>query len=88
MLGFHDGGQVSRHERSLSSPTLQNAFAYAAIYGATVKDVFEGLSGETTGAMEKKVASLEMALLNTTGKGRQKSLRAQKLAWIGKRKKR
>jgi transcriptional regulator with XRE-family HTH domain len=85
IIGFHDGGQVSRHERSQSVPTLENALAYAAILQVPITQIFAGLSSATAHAIEKKIDQLETDL-RSSDKEKCRPITAQKLAWISKRK--
>jgi transcriptional regulator with XRE-family HTH domain len=85
LLGHHDGGHVSRHERSRSVPTLANAIAYELIFRVPVAAIFVGTRDTIALSIEKQLQRLEADLQSRSSKDRNANLIAQKLTWLTER---
>jgi len=82
VLGFKDGGLISRHERSRHVPPLRHALAYEALFCVPVSILFGGLHETVRGDVETALEELEARLQDMSGKGPLASLRARKLEWL------
>lgn len=85
LLGYEDEGQVSRHERSKTTPPLIAALAYEVVFRVPVSDLFPGIHAEVTRMMEGNLAAFEEHLQQRRGKGRGADITAQKLIWLTQR---
>lgn len=82
LLGYVNEGQVSRHERSKTIPSLIAALAYEVVFRVRVAELFTGVHGEVTRMMEGNLAAFEEQLQQRSGKGRGANETAQKLTWL------
>lgn len=62
LLGHYDGNQVSRHERSRQKPSLIAAFAYQAIFGVPVEELFPGLYRDIKAEINRRADLLSKEL--------------------------
>jgi len=85
LLGYKDTGQVSRHERAKSVPPLANAIAYEVIFRVPVTTIFVGMHGNIKRVIDNKLHQLEVELGNSSARGREANLVAQKLVWLNER---
>ena len=87
ILGYSTHDSVSGHERFCSLPPLIMAFAYAAVFQASVADLFPGLQQSVESAIEKQIAEFEAKLLKQKGRSRgvEAALIDHKLAWLKER---
>src|SRR5690348_1346187 len=85
LLGYNDAGQVSRHERSASSPPLSAALAYEAIFRAPIASIFAGMQADVVRDIEVKLKQMKLTLESAASRPSNASLVAQKLAWLGGR---
>jgi|SRR5580704_2916082 DNA-binding XRE family transcriptional regulator len=88
LLGYKDPGQVSRHERSKSIPSLRIALAYELIFRVPVAALFVGLHGSIRGNVENKLRQMETELHGRTAMDSDAKLVAQKLVWLNERRNR
>jgi DNA-binding XRE family transcriptional regulator len=88
LLGYKDKGQISRHERSESSPPLTTALAYEVIFRVPVSTIFVGTHGSISRDIEDKLHQLEVELQNRSARDRDANIVAQKLMWLNERKSR
>jgi transcriptional regulator with XRE-family HTH domain len=87
LLSYGDPrGQVSRHERSRSIPSLRTALAYELIFHMPVSTIFAGIYGSLEEEVEDKLQQLEVELESRSAKDRDAKLVAQKLVWLNGRK--
>jgi transcriptional regulator with XRE-family HTH domain len=86
LIGYEDDGQISRHERSQTIPSLVTALAYEVIFKESISALFPGIHEHVEGVIEKKLAELEENLQSQSGKGRAAKVVAQKLIWLKERK--
>lgn len=85
ILGCLTEGQISRHERGLSVPSLPVAIAYEILFGAPASQIFSGIRATVTRAIEAKLCDMEEALQVKSAKGRDANAIAQKLEWLCER---
>ena len=85
LLGYKDGGQACRHERSKTVPPLIAALAYEVVFRVPVSVLFPGIHAEVTRMMEGNLAAFEERLQQRSGKGRGTNETAQKLLWLTQR---
>lgn len=85
LLGYRSQWQVSRHERSRTTPPLPIALAYAVIFQVPVADLFPGLQSTVAHATEKNLAALEKDLQTRALAGRLPVARSQTLQWLHQR---
>jgi transcriptional regulator with XRE-family HTH domain len=86
LLGFSGAGQVSRHERSRSVPTLRNALAYESVFRVPVAEIFFGIRAAITRNVENELQRLEAELQKRNAEDRDGNAVAQKLVWLTVRK--
>jgi DNA-binding XRE family transcriptional regulator len=84
-LGYRNQWQVSRHERSQTTPPLPTALAYEVIFHVPVSTLFAGVRVNTARSVEAKIAAFERSLERSHGKGRTARTTAQKLEWLTQR---
>jgi len=82
VLGFKDGGLISRHERSRHVPPLRHALAYEALFCVPVSILFGGLHETVQADVEAALEELKRHLQSKSGKGPLASLTALKLEWL------
>lgn len=85
LVGYKDLGQVSRHERSHTAPSLATALAYEVIFHAPVSELFPGIHANVTGVTERRLAAFEAGLQRRSAKARGANAIAQKLIWLEER---
>ena len=67
LLGAQSGSKVSRYERLARRPTLETAFAFEIIFGATGADLFAGVHAEVEHEVKKRARRLKRKLLKRSG---------------------
>ena len=85
LLGIVTESQVSRHERSISPPSLPMAFAYEVVFRRPASDIFPGLFHTVEAAVSESLAEFESALGNSNVKGVRAEAIAQQLEWLWER---
>lgn len=85
VLGSVTAKQISRHERSVTPPTLIAAFAYQAIFQTPVADIFPGLYHTVQAGVEESLEAFKDELSNSTTKGRAAMPIARQLEWLCER---
>jgi transcriptional regulator with XRE-family HTH domain len=58
LLGCQDESKVSRYERGARLPTLENAFAYEAVFGAPSRELFAGIYDQTLTTVQERAKLL------------------------------
>jgi transcriptional regulator with XRE-family HTH domain len=86
ILGTVTGGQVSRHERSVSPPTLIAAFGYQVVFQKPVSEIFPGLFHTIESGVVERIESFERDLGESTARGRAAAPVARRLEWLNERK--
>jgi len=74
LLGAQDGAKVCRYERFSREPGLHTAFAYEAIFGRPLSELFPGLYSQIQEAVQERAKILEKRGI----RGNSKSLTARK----------
>src|SRR5947207_15812745 len=82
LLGHKGAGQISRHERATSIPSLAAALAYELIFRAPAAARFAGTREAIAGGVEGKVTKAGVALETGDAGHRTANLLAQELAWV------
>jgi transcriptional regulator with XRE-family HTH domain len=85
MLGIVSEYQVSRHERSLSTPSLLGALGYAAMFRRSVAEIFPGFYRTISTGIEERLRQMEQQLQASTAKGRDADPIARKLEFMWER---
>lgn len=85
LLGGVTEDQISRHERSISTPSLQTAFAYEVIFRRPVSEIFPGLFYAVQSDVEKCLSEFETVLENSDAKGAAANAVARRLEWLWSR---
>lgn len=85
LLGNVTASQVSRHERSVSPPSLPIAFAYQVAFREPVSDLFPGLYHAIESGVEERLVLLENELGSSSAKGRAAMPVARQLEWLCQR---
>ena len=88
LLGYKDSGQISRHERSASVPSLAAALAYELIFRVPVATIFAGMRDTVERRVEEQLQVMKAGLEDRNAIDRDANLIAQKLVWLSARKKR
>ena len=85
ILGTVSQGQISRHERSVSQPSLLVAFGYEAVFRQPVSEIFPGFYHTVETAINERMEELESRLSDSTARGRAAALIARQLEWLCER---
>jgi len=85
VLGYGHGGEISRHERQSSLPSLRAALRYEALYHVPIRNLFPGLFEEEKKEVEERLAALLEECHNSSAKGRVGVAIARKLEWAWER---
>lgn len=85
ILGTVTGGQISRHERSVSPPTLIAAFGYQIVFRKPVSEMFPGLYHTIEAGVAERLEAFERELDESTAKGRAAAPVARRLEWLNDR---
>ena len=86
LLGGVTSSQISRHERSITPPTLIAAFGYQVVFRKPVSEMFPGLFHTIEAAVIEQLEALERELGESTAKGRAAAPIARRLEWLNERK--
>jgi DNA-binding XRE family transcriptional regulator len=86
IIGNVTASQISRHERSISPPTLLTAFGYQALFKKPVSDIFPGLYYTVEAGVEGRLEAFESELGNSPAKGRFAVPVARQTEWLWERK--
>ena len=78
--------QISRHERSVSPPTLVAAFGYQVVFQKPVSEMFPGLFHTIESGVVERIESFERDLSESAAKGRAAAPIARRLEWLYERK--
>lgn len=85
LLGYKSAGEISRHERATTLPSLRVAVAYQIIFRVPIAELFPELHKETERTIDRRLMTLENELQDSTPKGRHVALVARKLEWCWER---
>jgi DNA-binding XRE family transcriptional regulator len=86
LIGYLKDAAISRHERCTSLPPLLTAFAYEAIFGVPIGDIFAGLRELVARGVEDRIDELEEVLKRASDHGhRASAVTGRKLEWINER---
>lgn len=85
VLGYGHSGEISRHERLSSLPSLRTALRYEALYRVPIKKLFPGLFEEEMKQVEERLAALFEECHESTAGGRVGAMIARKLEWAWER---
>ena len=86
LLGFSEEITVSRHERSVTIPSLLTALGYQVIFRTSISELFPGIYRTVESNIEEQLAKLEEKLHQSTLKGRQAIPIARQLEFLNERK--
>ena len=86
ILGTVTATQVSRHERSVTPPTLIAAFGYQVVFQKPVGDIFPGLYHTIEAGVLERLEEFERELGDSTAKGRAAASVARRMEWLCERK--
>src|SRR5207248_168153 len=79
LVGYKNGGLVSRHERGVAVPPLSVVLAYSTIFRVPVLELFPGLLDAAETDIEARLADLEITLGAKEGRGHDAKATARKL---------
>lgn len=85
ILGYEHGGELSRHERLASVPSLRAALRYEVLYRAPISKLFSGLFEEEQKEVEERLSALLEECNRSTARGRKGAMIARKLEWAWER---
>lgn len=86
ILGNVTASQISRHERSVTPPSLLNAFGYQTVFQQPASEIFPGLYHTVEAGAEERLESFERELGNSTANGRSAAPVARLMEWLWERK--
>ena len=81
LLGCQSGTKVSRYERFARQPTLETAFAYEAVFGTPVRELFGGVYEQSLAAIQER-AGLLAGMLQQKNTDRQTDRKLELLSTI------
>ena len=85
LVGYKDQWQVSRHERSDTSPSLMIALAYQAVFRIPVSEIFAGMHATAAQTVEEKLKVLGRTMEGSDRNQRVAGVVARKVQWIAQR---
>jgi len=85
LVGYKDQWQISRHERSGTTPSLVIALAYQVVFRIPVSEIFTEVHARATRTVEENLKAFESALKSSAGKGRAGRITTQKVQWLAER---
>ena len=85
LIGYPDGGSVSRHENMRLLPSLLAAFGYEAVFQVPMHQLFAGLRDAVNQAVEEEIKQFERELLQKASKRPRSASVAHQLEWVQKR---
>jgi transcriptional regulator with XRE-family HTH domain len=85
ILGFRSKAQISRHERYDTMPDLLTALGYEAIFHVSISEMFPELYKAVEARIEERLGKMETELQQSTAKGREGILTAQRLEFLWER---
>lgn len=81
ILGLVSAAQVSRHERSVTIPSLLGAISYEVLFKVPIAELFPGIYETVQQKVEASLAQMEHELQQSTAKGQKASRIAFRLEW-------
>jgi transcriptional regulator with XRE-family HTH domain len=85
LLGYPDKGQVSRHERLTTMPSLLTALTYQAIFCVPISELFPGVYEAVKQSVEERLENLKEKWHGSEATGPNAELVARKLEWSWER---
>jgi transcriptional regulator with XRE-family HTH domain len=85
LLGYLTHGQVSKHERAETLPSLLIALGYEAVFRVPTAELFPGIYETVKLGIEQRLAAIESDLQQSTVKGRGAHAIARRLEWFCER---
>jgi transcriptional regulator with XRE-family HTH domain len=85
ILGYLHSGEISRHERLTSVPSLRAALRYEALYQVPIRKLFPALFEEEQKQVEEHLSILFDECYRSTARGRIGAMIARKLEWAWER---
>lgn len=85
VLGYGHAGEISRHERLSSLPSLRTALRYEALYRVPIQKLFPQLFDEESEYVQEHLAAFLEECRNSSAKGRVGAMIARKLKWAWER---
>jgi transcriptional regulator with XRE-family HTH domain len=85
ILGSVTANQISRHERSISPPSLLTVFGYQVVFQKSASDIFPGLFHAVEIGVEERLREFESELGNNVAKGGEAVRIARQLEWFWER---
>jgi transcriptional regulator with XRE-family HTH domain len=85
ILGYGHSGEVSRHERLTSVPSLRVALRYEVLYRVPIRKLFPGLFEEEQKEVEERLSALFEECSRSSARGRTGAMIARKLEWAWER---
>lgn len=85
IVGYGHGGEVSRHERQITVPSLRAALGYEALYRVPIQKLFPGLFEEIKKEVEERLAALIEECSQSNATGRIAAMIARKIEWAWER---
>lgn len=82
ILGYKRDAQVCRHERADVTPTFLIALGYEILFRVPLAELFPGVYETVERAIEQRVAQMEEAFQQESGKGPGAEATARKLEWF------
>jgi transcriptional regulator with XRE-family HTH domain len=82
ILGCVSAFQVSRHEHSASSPSVEAAFGYQVLFQQSASEIFPGLYESIRSQVNEQILEIENELHQSSARGGAAALIAQRLEFI------
>jgi transcriptional regulator with XRE-family HTH domain len=86
LLGTVTASQVSRHERSVSPPSIFVALGYQVVFGRPVSEIFPGLYHAIEEAVESRLTDYEREIGDSELRGKAALPIAIQTEWLNERK--
>src|ERR1035441_5364326 len=82
ILGSVSASQISRHERSITLPSMLTAFGYQVVFQKPVSEIFPGLFHAVEAGLEDRLEEFEHELNSRAGRGRAAASVERHMEWI------
>ena len=85
LLGYEEGGQVSRYEKGHRLPTLRTAIAFATIFGVSPGALFSCIQMRVDKEVSSRIEQLHANLEKRRTEQRTTIAEARKIRWLDER---
>ena len=78
LLGYKAGAKISRYEKFTQNPSLETAFAYEAVFGTPLRELFAGIFQK----VEEETKRRAQVFAKKLGEAKQDPMTARKLEMV------